>query len=212
MRLKKTIAILLITTFAFTIAGCAASNEINPEINTDLLEDFGLTLPELEKKYGKAIKSEIDDSQSKCEYIPFTDYTYFFKENTKGYIFRVYGSIDEQKDSTNEDKTQPDDMIRVNEINRDGERIEFEYYVGYVGDLVLGVEKPLTFAELKEIFVVKDSHGGHFTFMFNKDLYFIGVGGIEEDLWVWHEDNDIIQQDSRISMRYHRNAQGFDGW
>jgi predicted small lipoprotein YifL len=175
-------------------------------INTEFLEEFGMTLSELEEKYGLAKRGEVDDSLSKVEALYRTTYTYFFEGNNRGYNFWIEG---EDENEVNEQRSSTDGVARVNDVNRRGERIEFHWFSGQVSDLIIGLEATITYRELKNFFDV-ETPGSHFTFAVNNDLFGVGIGVINErGVRIWLNDDDLVSLDSYLSMRYYPEGRGF---
>jgi hypothetical protein len=119
---------------------CVCAERPNPnsdvKINTDLLDEFGMTLSELEKKYGRAISGRRNDVDDNGNPMTFVTNTYFFEGNTRGYIFPV-------EDEASVQGTLSDGTSRVKETDKWGNRIEYREFVGQVKDLFLGFKEAM---------------------------------------------------------------------
>jgi hypothetical protein len=139
------------------------------------------------------------------------EYTYFFEGNSMGYTIWIEDVDNENADEIDKQRSSLSDGItRVNDINRYGQRVEFIRFDGQVGDLVFGIEKPITYRGLKEFFGVEPLHG-HFLFWRNGDEYLINVGTVDErGTWTPYDNDDLVRPNSRLSMSYYRDGNRTD--
>jgi hypothetical protein len=170
-------------------------------INTEFLEEFGMTLSELEEKHGNAVRGEVDDSLSQNEMLFRTTYTYFFEGDNRGYTFWVEG---ENANEVNKQRSQADGVSRLNDTCSQGERIEFHWFSGQAKDIFLGFEEPMSFVEFKKVYDI-DTDGSSFLVVWNGFDYGFNVRELIDS----QADNGIISPESIISVRFY--PYGFGG-
>ena len=122
------------------------------KLNTDLLDEFGMTFGELEKKYGEAVSAKpagkdyeyVDANGNKQNFVN-SQYTFFFEKGGRGYTFSISDSNENRKLS---DGTR---VPKANELYQETGDLQ-------VKDLLLGMEKAMTI----EDFMKAIGHRGEF--------------------------------------------------
>jgi hypothetical protein len=176
-------------------------------INTEFLEDFGLTLSELEEKYGSIVRGEANGVETDvetgnvvvvCEHATLT---YFFEGVSGGYIFFV-------EDENSLHGIISDGTARVTDTNR-GMSVEFFRFEGKVKDLFLGMERPMTVDEFNRAYRVDFTtfpaySVSNYLSTYERGLYdWIDYGTPYHVIDIFHEKEDIIEPDSILSMQYY---------
>jgi hypothetical protein len=185
---------------AAPVVTTAPSEVQEMRINTEFLEEFGMTLSELEERHGNAVRGEVDDSNSSADFRPTTSYTYFFEGTSRGYTFWFDG---EGVNEVSAQRSLPDGTSRVEEADRWGNRIENNWFDGQVKDLFLGMEKEMTIEEFEKAYGM-EFHFRVFLHIWNGHYYLIVLKP---------DDKEIIKPDSGLGIRYYREGQGYiGGW
>jgi hypothetical protein len=166
--MRKLIALFCIASMLFMLAACSEGDYIAPEqpsedsrtiqsaetpeikqdirINTDLLDDFGMTLAELEEKYGRAISGRDDkfvtDNFGGGEQ-EYSRFTYYFEGSELGYTF-VGTTYIGHYEFDEEQRTLSDGTARISSDS------VFGIFEGQVKDLFTDMEKEMTLEEFNK--------------------------------------------------------------
>ncbi|MCL2693476.1 MAG: hypothetical protein FWE60_00040 [Oscillospiraceae bacterium] len=190
-------------------------------LNTELLDEFGMTLAELEEKYGTATRGEFES----MVYYDVDMYIYYFEGGFGGYVFMA-----------TEDETEgvlSDGTPRVGEIDSYGYRIEFISFINSpinrllntdgarADDLFLGITGSISVEELKRtpgVEIAVDTNGNSVFYSYYTPPicpswgYPDGHSGFwETGFWqgenfsvsILHETEDVIEPDSQLFLRYY---------
>ena len=186
-------------------------NEIR--IDTEFLDEFGMTLSEIESRRGNAISGTERVIGDRIE-----EYIYFFERgNDRGYSFSL-----EYSDWTPDNQRRlPDGTARVDDTDRRGARIEFRRFSGQASNLFLGMEGEIYVDDIKKIVGIEFGtdwngepvfyssysppisaeldpyYGGHdgfwmTTFWLDKEFVVVLI----------HDKESLIQLNSKLEMSY----------
>jgi hypothetical protein len=222
--MKKLTAILLITALTLALTGCGETDlAANPNadnrtaaitetpgippnigemrLNTDFLAEFGMTLSELEEKYGSVSRGT--ENRLDIEGNPHhrAVFTYFFGDNPIGYDFMSWDEVDNEM-------IIDDGTARVKEPSILG---EFRNYEGPVSALFLGMDDELSVLDIPKI-------PGLEICLFNGEPNFNSWYGLTLEMYVTsflihcneqcfsvmirHEKESIIEPNAQLNMGF----------
>jgi hypothetical protein len=167
-------------------------------LNTEFLEEFGMTLSELEERHGNAVRGEVEQTGLSDGVTPYNFYTYFFEGFGRGYTFLALAD-NAQRD------TISDGTARV------GEESIFFNFQGQVKDFFLGMENSMTVEEFEK------TYGGKFSFItydledeyIYQSSFWFDDHDIHYNFSIRFKEREIIELDSRLSIQFKFDESGW---
>jgi hypothetical protein len=237
--MKKLTAILLTAALTLALTGCGETDPgvdnrtaapdittappdttitppVTPNIgemrlNTDFLNEFGMTLSEIEQRRGNIISGETGALENDGR---VSSFTYFFERGEgRGYHFSLVNNDWEP----NAQKTISDGTARLDDVDRQGERIEFVAFNGRVDEVFLGMESTISPDDIEKILGIEISLNidGSSTFYSGTSLYYCGVRDIEISTFrttfvhteyfsfhIEHDKDGVIEPGSELNVTY----------
>jgi hypothetical protein len=198
-------------------------------LNTELLGEFGMTLSELERKYGTVSRSQFDS----IGYAEENIYTYYFRSGLGGYGFTT-------TENNTENALFADGSSRVSEVDERGQRIVFTSFKGSraanrllntdsarADDLFLGMTGSISVEELKRIPGVEipifegDGEPAFYSMYYPPVCPEWGYADGHSGFWytsfwqgeeftvsVLHEKEGVIELDSQLFISYYPQGAG----